>query len=259
MANDGNNGYIGLFRDLLEKPIWQQSTPEQKTVLITLLLMANHKEREWEWGGKQFKASPGQFVTSLENIQKKSGKGISQQNIRTALKRFEKYEFLTNKSTKTGRMITIVNWGVYQVEKLRTNKAIDNQLTNDSQTPNKDLTPNKNDKKDKKEKKVLDIYADTQFKIPTIEEVKIYCLERKNNVDANKWHDFYSSKGWMVGKNKMKDWKAAVRTWEHKDNQGGQARYGKNKPNEVNSGDSKPWETDPYLIDILGGRDKETS
>jgi hypothetical protein len=53
-----------------------------------------------------------------------------------------------------------------------------------------------------------------QFIIPTIEEIKTYCIERKNNVDANRWFDFYSSKGWMIGKNKMSDWKAAIRTWE---------------------------------------------
>ena len=53
-----------------------------------------------------------------------------------------------------------------------------------------------------------------KFIEPTIDQVKEYCLERKNNVDAQKWHDFYTCKGWMVGKNKMKDWKAAVRTWE---------------------------------------------
>lgn len=50
--------------------------------------------------------------------------------------------------------------------------------------------------------------------LPTIEEVKEYCIERKNAVDPEKWFDFYSSKGWMIGKNRMKDWKAAVRTWE---------------------------------------------
>ncbi len=49
---------------------------------------------------------------------------------------------------------------------------------------------------------------------PTIEEVTKYCEERKNGVNPSKWHDFYSSKGWMVGRNKMKDWRAAVRTWE---------------------------------------------
>lgn len=52
------------------------------------------------------------------------------------------------------------------------------------------------------------------FKPPTIEEVASYCLERNNGVDSVKFHDFYSSKGWMVGKNKMKDWEACVRTWE---------------------------------------------
>lgn len=52
------------------------------------------------------------------------------------------------------------------------------------------------------------------FVPPNISEVKEYCLERKNSVDAEKWHNFYLCKGWMVGRNKMKDWKAAVRTWE---------------------------------------------
>lgn len=56
-----------------------------------------------------------------------------------------------------------------------------------------------------------------RFITPTIEEIKNYCLERNNKVDADKFFDFYSSKGWMIGKNKMKDWRAAVRTWE-KDN-----------------------------------------
>ena len=57
---------------------------------------------------------------------------------------------------------------------------------------------------------------------PSLEEVKSYCLERKNAVDPDKWHDYYSSNGWMVGKNKMKDWRAAVRTWER-------SNYGGNK------------------------------
>lgn len=54
------------------------------------------------------------------------------------------------------------------------------------------------------------------FHPPTVTEVKSYCSERKNTVDANRFCDFYAAKGWMVGKNKMRDWKAAVRTWEEK-------------------------------------------
>lgn len=52
------------------------------------------------------------------------------------------------------------------------------------------------------------------FSPPTVEEVRKYCSERGNNVDPEVFVDFYESKGWMIGKSKMKDWKAAVRTWE---------------------------------------------
>ena len=60
----------------------------------------------------------------------------------------------------------------------------------------------------------------TKFIPPTVEEIKVYCLERKNSVDAERFLDFYSAKGWMIGKNKVKDWKACIRTWERGDNNG---------------------------------------
>lgn len=49
---------------------------------------------------------------------------------------------------------------------------------------------------------------------PSLESVRRYCISRNNSVNYKKWFDFYQSKNWMVGKNKMKDWQAAVRTWE---------------------------------------------
>lgn len=53
-----------------------------------------------------------------------------------------------------------------------------------------------------------------RFVPPTVEEVQAYCTERKNSIDAEVFCDYYASKGWMIGRNKMKDWKAAIRTWE---------------------------------------------
>jgi uncharacterized protein YdaU (DUF1376 family) len=53
-----------------------------------------------------------------------------------------------------------------------------------------------------------------RFVPPTLDQIRSYCNERLNNVDANKFIDHYTSNGWLVGKNKMKDWKAAIRTWE---------------------------------------------
>lgn len=54
-----------------------------------------------------------------------------------------------------------------------------------------------------------------RFIKPTVEEVREYCRERGNTVDPNTFVNFYESKGWVVGKSPMKDWKAAVRNWEH--------------------------------------------
>lgn len=56
-----------------------------------------------------------------------------------------------------------------------------------------------------------------RFSPPTVEEVASYCKERGNSVNAQRFVDFYAAKGWKIGQNPMKDWKAAVRTWEQRD------------------------------------------
>lgn len=61
--------------------------------------------------------------------------------------------------------------------------------------------------------------AQTRFSPPTVAEVQDYCRERGNNIDASRFVDFYASKGWKVGSSPMKDWKAAVRTWEQRNDQ----------------------------------------
>lgn len=66
----------------------------------------------------------------------------------------------------------------------------------------------------------------TRFIPPTLEEVQAYCRDRNNNVDAEKFINHYKSNGWMVGRTKMQDWQAAVRTWE---------RNGYDKPKEQKS------------------------
>lgn len=132
-------GWIALHRQLLENTIWLNSTPEQKTILITLLLMASHKEKSWEWQSKKFKLREGQFITSLSSIAKKCGDGISIKNVRTALVRFEKLEFLANESTKTGRLITILNWHVYQSKDELTGKGIDKEVAKVGQRGGKEV------------------------------------------------------------------------------------------------------------------------
>ncbi|QQU05462.1 hypothetical protein I6I89_02665 [Myroides odoratus] len=66
----------------------------------------------------------------------------------------------------------------------------------------------------------------TRFSKPTVEEIHEYCFERNNGIDAQRFFDHYESNGWMVGKTKMKDWKAAVRTWERNSNNKNQNQNG---------------------------------
>ncbi len=63
----------------------------------------------------------------------------------------------------------------------------------------------------------------SRFVPPSVEEVRAYCQERQNRIDPERFVDFYVSKGWKIGNQSMKDWKAAVRTWEKRDRSDGKA------------------------------------
>jgi len=110
-------GWLKLHRVLIDKPIWLNSTPEQKVVLVAILMLTKYEDHEYEWDGQKYKGNAGQFFTSLESIRKNCGKGVSIQNVRSSLNRFENMEFLTNESTKGGRLITICNWESYNPQK----------------------------------------------------------------------------------------------------------------------------------------------
>lgn len=135
---------------MLDKAIWKCSTPEQKCVLTTVLLMANHEPNQWVWDGEKFEVKEGQFITSLRALSEKAG--VSVQNVRSALVKLEKAEFLTNESTKTGRLISIVNWSLYQPLKDIPNKEVNKEVTKSQQRGNKEPTTNNNDNNDKNDK-----------------------------------------------------------------------------------------------------------
>ena len=94
-----------------------------------------------------------------------------------------------------------------------------NRDTRNRDTCNRDIEEDKDKDKDKekeKEKEKEERYG-VAFAPPSLSEVTSYCHERKNLVEPEKWLSHYQANGWMVGRNKMKDWRAAVRTWEKSD------------------------------------------
>lgn len=204
------NGWIKLHRNLLTDPIWFDSTPQQKVVLITLLLMANHSGKEWVFKGKPYKANPGQFVTSLKSIQEKCGKGVSIRNIRTSLERFEKFNFLTSEPTNKNRLITIVKWDVYQTQE----EEPTNELTFDRQATDKQLTTNKNVKNIRKK--------EYKNKPPVLSEVISYFTDKGFSAElAKQFFEYYSAGEWHDSKgNPVKNWKQkAISQWFKPKNQ----------------------------------------
>lgn len=165
MAHIGGEGWIKLYRSTLTDPIWLKSSNEHKTIFTILLLLANHTENEWVWCGEKFRVERGQFITSINNIIEASGGTVTTQNVRSALKKFEKLKFLTYKATKTGTLITIANWDKYQHTDAKPNTDTNKEVTKSQQRGNKEVTTNKNDKNYKKEKeeKATDCFRFTVF------------------------------------------------------------------------------------------------
>lgn len=94
-----------------------------------------------------------------------------------------------------------------------------------------------------------------RFIKPTAEEVRAYCAERGNRVDAQAFVDFYAAKGWKVGNAPMKDWKAAVRTWEKRDAERKQSATSRpNRQRDLCSSRAySAAELDSVGTDLLGG------
>lgn len=152
------SGYFKLYRELLNKPIWLNSSNEQRVILITLLAMANWKETEWDYYGEKIKLNPGQFIASAPAIKERCNSSeITIMKIRTALERFEKLDFLTvsltGKSTKSGKLITIVNWRLYQSNEEAENRQ--NNRQNNKEITDRQPTDNRHIKEEGKEYKEI--------------------------------------------------------------------------------------------------------
>lgn len=198
------NGFIALHRSLLS---WGwHADPATGWLFVNLLLMANWTDSEWQ--GMTIKR--GQLVTGRKALAAQTG--LSERQIRTALDHLKSTNELTIKSTNKFSLITLVNYGKFQ----DVQSDIDQQ--NDQQV---DQRPTSNRPQlNKGNKEEQGIKPRKRFTPPTIEEVSTYCQERGNGVDAQRFVDFYASKGWKVGNAGMKDWHAAVRNWERSDSGG---------------------------------------
>ena len=196
------NGYIKVHRGMLD---WEwYADANTKAVFLHLLLTARHNTGSF----RGYPLNPGDVVTGLYALSE--ALDLSVQSVRTALNHLKSTNEITIKATNKFSVVTLVNWEKYQTVDDDANKQNNTPSTNDQQTINKRVTTTEERKKERRKE-------ERRFTPPSVDEVSVYCRERGNTVDPQTFVDFYASKGWKVGSNPMKDWKACVRTWEKRD------------------------------------------
>lgn len=214
------DGYVKSYRKTLLSKVWQR--PDYWRVFEYLVWEAHHDKKPYMKCGIEIKR--GQTLKSLTKIQEGTMyqennkiKLIDTSRIRKILIWLEQEQMISRIGTGLATLITIVNYDLYQP----LDTGLDTSWTQAGHN-------NKNERM--KEINKENISIGKNFKKPSVKEIGDYCSERKNNINPQAFWDFYESKGWLVGKSSMKDWKAAVRTWE-------------NKRKEENKKDDNTWNT----------------
>ncbi|NRF91507.1 hypothetical protein HQN89_10800 [Paenibacillus frigoriresistens] len=150
-------GWVKLYRDILESKTFQKLSAIQKLIAIYIVLNANHKDGLWfdQYKGVEVPVKRGQLITSRKKIVEewfKNDKDVSEQKVRTTLAKLSNLGFLTIESTNWYTLITVVKYEVYQGDDDEVNQPINQDLTSNQPALNQHLTTNKNVKNVKKEK-----------------------------------------------------------------------------------------------------------
>lgn len=194
-----SNGYIKLHRKLLDWG-WYKD-PNTKAVFLHLLLTANFTESEY----MGVKIYPGQTVIGRKALAKTLG--MSEKNVRTALNHLKATNEVAIKATNKFSIVTIVGWEKYQVD--------DRQTANRTAIKTANKGPASGHTIRKKESKNRE-----SAHAPSFADVQEYVSQMGYQMDPAAFYDYYESIGW-VRKNgqRIKDWKASVRTWERREKQ----------------------------------------
>lgn len=263
--------WIKLFRDINKHWIWQNS--DYLKWWLDILLEVNHAPAKVVIKNKIYDCNRGEKLYSLDTWALRWGTNKSK--ARRFLQLLQNDNMIELKSeTQTTRLI-VCKYDTYQDMR----NADETQMKRKRNADETHLTPIEEGKEEKegkelflleketKEKKISkenpnEIFPQSEqvepgaeerkkvapkkerFKPPTVQEVQDYCYERQNGIQAYTFVNFYQSKGWKVGNQPMKDWRAAVRTWEQKNKQNGitnttNTGFSTSKPSANNSNSGK--------------------
>ncbi len=210
--------WVRLYHATLDSAVMQDDWHFR--LFVWCLLKANYQPVSFQGTTIQ----PGQFVTG--RITGADALNVSASKFYRGLQTLQdKYGSIKLEANSKWTTVTVCNWKTYQYEFEESEQHLNNERTAFEQQVNSQRTADEHNLRIKETKKDRNIEKKegtprAAFVPPTVDEVGKFCAERNNAVDAQVFVDHYTSNGWMVGKNKMKDWKASVRTWEKRDESG---------------------------------------
>lgn len=218
--------FIKLYDKILQ---WEwYSDINTKVLFIHLLLKANYKDLRFE--GRTILR--GQLVTSTGKLASQTG--LTERQVRVSLDRLKMTGEVSSLSCPRYRIITINNYDSYQSDGRQNvnqmtgkmsagRQAHDRLMTGSRQARDRLMTTSIDNIEQIEDIEQIEQIEESKgetakrFIPPTKEEIEIFCLENGLTIDIDYFMNHYISNGWMVGKNKMKDWRATVRNWAKRD------------------------------------------
>ena len=207
-----SKGFIKLDRAIEDSWVYDTGEPWDKAhAWIDLILLASWKDGEFLYGGDVVEKKRGQVCRSIRSLA--SRWHWSEHKTRDFLNLLEKNGMIRRDTAHHGSVITVENYSKYQDVRPESGAPMAHDgRTEGAPTAHERIHTIKERKEEGKN------VRSRAFRPPTLTDVQEYADERlllgKPRVDPERFMDFYQSKGWMVGKSKMKDWKAAFRGWE---------------------------------------------
>jgi DNA-binding transcriptional regulator YhcF (GntR family) len=197
-------GWIKLHRDIKNHWIYTEKRKFSKFEAWTdILLSVNHAQAKTIIKGKLITIERGESILSLDSWGMKWGWNKSAVNRFFDLLKKDGMIVLQNETVTT--RLTVCNYASYQDER-NAHETQTKRKRNASETQTKSIEEEQEEQQQEKEEK--------KFRKPTIEEIALYMEEKGMNNVAERFYNFYEAKGWMIGRNQIKNWKACVITWK---------------------------------------------
>lgn len=206
-------GFFLIHRELIDDDLWLAEPFTRGQAWVDLIALANHKPGYIRKRGCKVEIKRGSVGYAQDALGDRWK--WSRGKVKRFLNELEKVDQIIQQTDNRTTLIVIVNYDNYQGKNEEVVQQTDTKQ-------NSKRYRNNNDNNDNNKKR-------GRFTPPSLDDVAQFCEQRCNTVNPETFIDFYESKGWLVGKAKMKDWKAAIRTWEKR-----------GVSNETNKRPSKP-------------------